>query len=323
MKKNLYMWACAALITLGACDELEPEKVDFSVIASQIEVAAGEPVTFMFDGNPNFITFFSGEDGHKYVNRNRTILDVSEIASSYFSFTAYLQYGKQIAPLRVYLSNNFPGLTLKDTIGDRELIETHQWVDITEQCKLIDGKQTATGNISLDEYRDNMTLAFQFLGTTESTPQRTVTLSKLKVINRLKSGAIVELANASGLTFSCFDINPSNPEKNCYKKVTSGVSVKGSWNLLELSNNIMRFQGGKLGLTPWADNNDWLISTPMKLNSCSPDRGESIKDINRRVSQYNHTFSTPGTYTVTFLAGNSNVNGDEMVVKELTIKVTE
>ena len=323
MKKNLYMWACAALITLGACNEMEPEKVDFSVVASQTEVAVGEPVTFMFDGNPNFITFFSGEKGHEYVNRNRVTLDASEIASSYFSFTAELKYGAQTNALRVYLSKDFPGLTLKDTVGDRELIETHQWVDITEQCKMIDGKKTNSGNISLDEYRDNMTLAFQFLGTTEKSPQRTAIITNLKVTNVLKSGTVVKLGDASQLNFSCFDINPSNVENNCYKKITSGSAIKGTWNLIGLTKNLVQLQGGTSSATPWANNNDWLISTPMKLNSCSPDTGSSIKDINRKVPQYIHSFTAPGTYTVTFLAGNSNVNGDEVVMKELTIKVTE
>ena len=323
MKTNIYIWACATLIALGSCNEMEPEEPNFSVEPSQTEVAVGEPISFFFDGNPNFITFFSGEEGHQYVHRNREILDISDIDSSYISFTAELKYGIQKKPLRVYLSNNFPGLTLKDTIGDRELIQTHQWVDITEQCKLVDGKLTKVGKFSLDDYRDNMTLAFQFLGSTETSPQRTAIVSNIKVANVLQSGKKIEVADASQLNFSCFDINPSNTEKNCYKKVTSGSLIKGTWSLIEIAKNKIQLQGGIMSSKPWANNEDWLISTPMKLNKCTPDTGESIKDINRRLSYYDHTFTTPGTYTVTFLAGNSNIEGDKVEIKEVTIKVTE
>lgn len=323
MKTNIYTWACAALITLGACNELEPEIPNFSVEASQMEVVAGEPVTFFFEGNPNFITFFSGEEGHQYVNRNRETLDASEIDSSYISFNTELKYGAQKNSLRVYLSKDFPGLTLKDTVADRELIQTHQWVDITEQCKLIDGKLTKVEKVSLDDYRDNMTLAFQFIGSTKASPQRTAIVSNLKVTNVLQSGKSIGVADASQLNFSCFDITPSNPENNCYKKITSGALIKGSWSLIEIAKNKMQLQGGASSAKPWADNDDWLISTPMKLNKCMPDTGESIKDINRRVTQYNHTFTTPGTYTVSFLAGNSNIEGDMVELKEVTITVTE
>ena len=66
MKTNIYIWACATLIALGSCNEMEPEEPNFSVEPSQTEVAVGEPISFFFDGNPNFITFFSGEEGHQY-----------------------------------------------------------------------------------------------------------------------------------------------------------------------------------------------------------------------------------------------------------------
>ena len=53
------------------------------------------------------------------------------------------------------------------------------------------------------------------------------------------------------------------------------------------------------------------------------DTGENIKDINRRVNSYSYTFNQAGTYTVTFLAGNSNVEGPKVITKELTIEVKE
>lgn len=125
------------------------------------------------------------------------------------------------------------------------------------------------------------------------------------------------------MNFSCFDINPSNLENNCYKTVTSGSVIQGTWSLINLKDNKIIMQGGKDGQATWADNDDWLIANAIKLNSCSPDTGENIKDINRRVNSYSYTFNQAGTYTVTFLAGNSNVEGPKVITKELTIEVKE
>lgn len=322
MKINKYIWAMAASVVLASCNDLEPENVKFDVTADKVVANAGEPVTFHFDGNPNFITFFSGEDGHKYANRNRIELDPSDIESSTLSFTVNSQYGKQTNAFRVYLSKDFPGLTQKDTINDRKLIQEHAWSEITEACGLAnaDGKKVTVNDFNLSEYQNGLTLAFRFIGDTESTPQRTVTITDLVIKNTLTNGSKTEVTGMD-MNFSCFDIIPSNLEKNCYKTVTSGSLIQGTWSLINLSKNQVQMQGGKDGQATWANNDDWLIANSIKLNSCTPDTGDNIKDINRRVSSYTYTYTKPGTYTVTFLAGNSNIEGPKVALKELTIEV--
>ncbi len=321
MKKYIFIGGMAVLLLQSACNKMTIEDVDFNVTPDKTVVTAGEPVLFQFDGNPNFITFFSGEDGHKYINRNRIELDPSEIEQSTLSFTVDSKYGTQTNALKVYLSKDFPGLTQKDTVADRSLIQTHAWNDITEQCKIADGKVTKTGNLDLKEYQSGFVLAFQYKGNTQTTPQRTIIITDLLVSNKLKSGSLVE-TKGDGMNFSCFDINPSNKENNCYKKVVSGSLIQGTWSLIELVKlNKIQIQGGNNTHATWADNDDWLISEKIKLNSCTPDTGEAIKDINRTITSYSYTFNTPGTYTVSFLAGNANVDGSKVVLKEMTIEV--
>lgn len=324
MKTKKYICALAALAMLAACNDLDPEEVKFDVVADKMVTTVGEPVTFSFDGNPNFITLYSGEDGHRYAYRNRTELDPSEIESTTLSFKVQSQYGKQTDAFHVYLSKDFPGLTKKDTIGDRKLIQEHAWDEITEACGLAgaDGKTVTVKNFDLSAYQGGLTLAFRFMGNTQTTPQRTITVTGLVLKNTLINGSVTEVTGAN-MSFSCFDINPSNLDNNCYKTVTSGSIVQGTWSLINLKDNKIIMQGGKDTQATWADNDDWLITNSMKLNACNPDVGENVKDINRRVSSYSHTFSKAGTYTVTFLAGNSNVEGTKEVVKELTIEVKE
>ena len=323
MKKIIILGAIVISALVAACDDITPETVDFKVVADKTTVNVGEPVTFSFDGNPNFITFFSGEEGHKYVNRNRVELDPSEIELSSLSFTVGSQYGTQTKACSVYLSKDFPGLNLKKAKQDSTLIKTHAWTDITETCGLVDGKNVTVPNFSLADYINGFTLAFRFLGTTETPPQRSLTITGLMVKNQLKSG-VTTLIKGSDMNFSCFELEPSNPEKDPYKKIISGTAISGSWNLTKLlSANEIRFQGGKPTDTTWANNDDWLITDRIKLNSCTPDLGENIKEITHRLSNYHYTFTKPGVYTVSFLAVNASVEGQKTVLKEVQITVND
>lgn len=318
MKKNtLYIGVATALMVLSACDDLKPEDVNFNVTAEQTTVKVGEPAVFYFDGNPNFITVYTGEEGHKYEYRNRVELEQEDIVSASLSFTLNSQYGTQKDAIRVLLGKDFPGLTQKDTIADGNTIREYAWDDITQACGIQDGKKVNAA-FDLTDYLGGMTLAFHFTGQTGST-QRTITVNNLIIKTVLQNGSSVE-TKAEGLNFLAYDMIPSNPEKNAYKMITSGTKIKGTWLLNDIASNQFQMQGG----TPTAlDNDDWLISTPMKLNACTPDVGEVVKDINRRVEKYEHVFNAPGTYTVTFLAGNTNVEGKKEVVKQLTIEVQD
>ncbi len=319
MKKSIvHIIGIAALsLSLAACNDLDPEDVDFNVTPERTTVKAGEPAVFHFDGNPNFITVFTGEEGHKYEYRNRTELEQKDIVSASLSFTLNSQYGTQKDALRVLLGNDFPGLTQKDTVADGNTIRQYAWNDVTEACGIQDGKKVDV-TYDLTDYLGGMTLAFHFTGQTGST-QRTITINNLIVKTVLQNGTSVE-TKAEGLNFLAYDMIPSNPEENAYKMITSGTKIKGTWLMNDIAANQIQIQGG----TPTAlDNDDWLISTPMQLNACTPDLGEVVKDINRRVDRFEHVFQVPGTYTVTFLAGNTNAEGKKEVVKQLTIEVTK
>lgn len=327
MKKNIYSYLMAALF-LTACEEITPEDVRFDISVDKTTVKAGEPVVFNFDGNPNFITVFSGDEGHKYANRERTEIDASDVEKVSLSFS-YLSKaaGTHKNPLTIYLSADFPGLSLKDAEADRNVIQNHEWKDITNDClgKITDGASAVTDidEIDLSDYRNGFVLAFRYQGKKELVPQRTVIITKLKVTSRLKNGMETKL-EGKDMEFSVYDTYPSNAEKDPYKKVISGSAVIGTWNLIKWGDNEFRLVGSTKAATVTEDNDDWLISDPVKIGaSCDPDKGEVIKDISRRVTSYEHIYEKPGTYTVTFLASNANIGGEKMVIKEMVIEVTE
>lgn len=324
MKKNKYLLAVATLFVLGACNSLTPEEVDFMATVEKTTVAVGEPVVFTFDGNPNFITLYSGESGHVYAYRNRVKADLEDIVVANLSFGSKMQYGTQLNVLRVYLSKNFPGLSKKDQEADKKLIQTHSWTEITNQCIIPYNETVGKTNLDLSGYIDGFTLALQYTANAQS-KQRTLTITDLLVKNELADGQVTSLPSGD-LGFTAFDMAPSNAENDPYKVLVSGTAHIGTWNLINISKNQLLFAGGDppaAGVENplWKDNDDWLISKKVELTNCIPDQGVVIKDISRRVSGYEYVYTKPGTYTVTFLAGNTNVEGVKSVVKEFTIEV--
>jgi hypothetical protein len=84
------------------------EDVSFTVTPASTNVyKVGEPIVFNFTGNPDYITFFSGEEGSNYKNRFRTDIAMEDIESAEFSFAAKRQYGTQINTLEFCLIRFF------------------------------------------------------------------------------------------------------------------------------------------------------------------------------------------------------------------------
>ena len=87
------MLALCLTVTFSSCDRDETESVDFGVkVQTPDAIYAGQPVTFEFDGNPDYIVFYSGEKNNRYANHNRTTLP--EVDSLGLSYAAKMQYAE-------------------------------------------------------------------------------------------------------------------------------------------------------------------------------------------------------------------------------------
>ncbi|WP_187774870.1 DUF5017 domain-containing protein [Pedobacter sp. BS3] len=72
MKKIVYIPLFLLVIIINACNKKEVAAPDFSVTLDPANTyKAGENVKFIFSGNPNNITFWSGETGKQYEFRDR------------------------------------------------------------------------------------------------------------------------------------------------------------------------------------------------------------------------------------------------------------
>ena len=78
--------ACGGILMQSCSDRVD--SVNFNVSVPQ-EIYAGEPVTFTFDGNPDYIVFYSGTAGNQYANHNRTNIGIDRMDISYYITQRY------------------------------------------------------------------------------------------------------------------------------------------------------------------------------------------------------------------------------------------
>lgn len=91
MKITFSIIVIAALAMSAACEkELVPEPVSFDVTATDHDYQVGDTITFRISGNPDMITFYSGEPGANYdfatnedPDRGVAIKDISERLESF------------------------------------------------------------------------------------------------------------------------------------------------------------------------------------------------------------------------------------------------
>jgi len=69
MKKIVYL-LLLLLCATAACNKKKVYPLGFDVTTAKASYAVGDTVNFVFSGNPDLITFYSGEQGSRYANRN-------------------------------------------------------------------------------------------------------------------------------------------------------------------------------------------------------------------------------------------------------------
>lgn len=113
---KLYILLLSTLAFASCTKEMTEglDEVNVSVVTSEtvtaegsiITVKKGTPVEFSFAGEPDFITFYSGELGHQYIYRQRVENEESDIVSSKLKFNIYQEGTLQ--PSRIKLFNIMP-----------------------------------------------------------------------------------------------------------------------------------------------------------------------------------------------------------------------
>ena len=266
----------------------------FRVVMTKIPTKVGDTAFFSIQGNPDFITFYSGERGRNYNFKDRI---VAENSIPNIIFTTFGQGLSSQFPnsLSLMISTNYNGNSTD--------IKSATWTDITRRAILSAGTTgTSSGTIDLSDFRkfDSVYIGFRYNAASSFTSsQPTWTIQSFNVNNL------------------------SLPDSTVYNIRT--ISMQG-WQTIDLSNSVNTWQvsSSQLRITGGAANalanEDWVIAK-VRLSEVTPDFGLPVKNIVERVNSYFYSFSKAGSYKVTFLASTNRSNLDKSVIQQFDITI--
>lgn len=289
--KNI-LWLLVCLAFLPACKK-DAVDFDFNVTTAGSSFKAGQDIVFTFSGNPDNITFYSGEPGTNYANRDRTSIK----GTPKLDFTSLIKNGVQTNALALLVSTDFPG------IYDSTHVVDAAWTDITDRATLSTGvDNTPSGTIDLTDVvveGNPLYIAFKFTGQAGSS-QKSCVLRTFNVVNYSPDdppAVLTDINNAGWLAVNLLG------------------AVKWS-----IAANIVRIDGATGATAP--ANLDYVITKALYPGKVQPDIGLALKNMSSLLTSYTYHYDTPGTYKVAFVASNMRPHEGRTVVKEMTITVT-
>ncbi len=268
---------------------------DFDVTVERLTYKAGDTVKYNFSGNPENIVFWSGAEGNNYANRNRTEIEGNSLILDFKSFSQMGEVDQ--SSIKLLISNNFNGKY------DPENVKAATWTDITNRAVWSSGAdQTPSGNITLDEFttgNKSIALAFRYI----TTVVKPITTQNRWVIRSFdlnsvspagKSNAVLSMGNAGWASF-----NYSGDSTSWTISATQLISMRNTTHL----------------------DDDWAVTKQVRPNAVSPDKGITLKNITRKITEYKTTYNEPGEYKVVFEATNARIKETKKHLKEFTITV--
>lgn len=308
MKRSFYIASLLVLAILISCEKKEAIPLNLEVHTAKNSYKVGEQVLFHISGNPDQLTFFSGEEGHKYIYRERTKAIPQAVTLEFASNRRYGTDAQQPNSLRLLVSQQFAGVYQPDAIKESD------WTDITAAFTLSgiqanDATYVSSGQVDLSKLSTlgfNLDanafiyFAFKYRGTTGSTQPRWW-INQFSLNTETTAGVILPIANLQTAAWT-------------------SIGLENSPVPWLLSSAGLRFQGGGATI---GSNQVWAISKPLDLTSVTPDKGVALKNMSTRIDTYAYTFTAPGTYEITFVGSNSNVYGAHPAIKTVTLEVTE
>jgi len=382
---KLYILLLSTLAFASCTKEMTEglDEVNVSVVTSEtvtaegsiITVKKGTPVEFSFAGEPDFITFYSGELGHQYIYRQRVENEESDIVSSKLKFNIY-QEGTSYAESTGRYTNcidvfyafsdpengveGFPGLSKDNFDADSTLVvdfwKAGKWKEICPKAEYDNLGTNITVAKSCEwDVKDfvgkNLVIAIAYnkegrpnpsVNGKNATTQLKYYFDSMNIENLLRNNNVTH-QYAGEFMFTALNFNHENlynqsikdddkgykgndwtsvssylPDDLAYGTVTANVS--GMWNMNNVANG--GFYIHSTG-SAYSWKTAWLVSDPIKITSCEPDQGVSIKNLSQDIRSYSYTYENVGTYRATFLITNANYKHDDSQVYTVVVNVTD
>lgn len=306
--KNLII-AFSICSILFACKKETPgytdDKYSFNGSIDAATISVNDSAGFRLTDNPDIISFYSGESGNNYDNKDRTVLTGGTLKMKFES-----RVKNQIADtLDVLVSSNFSG------VYDSANIANATWTKLTPNFIFPDaltalGSYVPSGPTPGD---------FTALGGSVVSGQPFYLAFKydVKVQNNIE-WTIRKLGMYNFFT---------NGNTNA-TVIDSNTNTSGSFVGIPMGEPLTRWS---ISSTLYKYNNSsvaaigashWFISRQLNPDAVTPDLPIVIKNISQSpVTRFKYKYSAPGTYKAVFVASYKRLNFEKTFVKEFTVVV--
>lgn len=317
MIKHILLFIGTGCLLASCSKSLSIGDETFDVQIEKTSFAAGDTAKFSFAGNPDVISFYSGEVGKRYEYRGRTSADGTPL----LRFRTIRANGSQDNSLSLMVSNNFEGALVGDTAATITRIINAAWTDITSRATFSTGGSSAvvSGNIDLSDFSSQskpVFIAFKYNGYTGSA-QNKWTVDSFTVRNTLADGTSYVIANmnAFNISYTNYGVATFSPGFFACK-----VSNNYNWNIGSTS---LVITGATSAGAATAPSEAWVITGPIDLKKVTPDMGVQVKNFSRSTAdlKYNYPYNTPGEYNAVFSGGKVSIDESQYSTKYFRIVV--
>ena len=281
-------------ILFASCMKEDIASADMQVRANASSYKVGDTVVFRFEGAPDNIVFYSGENGHNYALKDRLYAD----NDLQVDFKTLVQWGVIYDNLKLLVSSNFSGIYTK------EEVDKATWTDISDKAVFSIGQDnTPSGIVSLKSYLSlvdtgSIYLAFRYTDFQKPQQNRWVIRS-----------------------FNAVKVSPEGVQTNVATISNAGwnaVSFLNDSKVWTISATQLLMYGGVAADT---DNDDWVITKGFKVKESIADKGIALKNISSHLREYKYVYKTPGVYKAVFETSSNWYSGSKEGYAEVTINI--
>ncbi len=302
--KNIIFLLGLSLILLNACKkDVEVKDVEFNVVKVSETAKTGLPVQFSITGNPDIISFYSGEIGSEYDFVGSRILKPAYS----LIFDSQILDGTQPNQFSVQASTDFNGTY------DLENIKKATWTDISNLFQLASPANNRTFVSSGEKDISNLIVDGKplYIALKYITKPQTINgrynlwrVQNLLIQSSDDFNGKTTLTNQAGAGWRII-LSP-NYEPN---RVTSTTSITMMGN----------------GTNRDVETEAWVVSralaVPSQIN-LGNEKSLAIKSVTDvALSNFNYSYKKPGTYKASFVAINAGGNETKKLVKQLDVVV--
>ena len=311
MNKKYSFIGLLLLLAVTACDDqmnLAPGLDDFQVQTSSNTYKVGDEVTFTLSGDPNMITFYSGEEYQDYAYKDGRTIVVNRTLLS-FSTANPSAAGAQPRQYSVWVSTDFNG-----DYSNFSNVSAATWTEITSHFTFAtSGTFVQSGQLDLSDLLVEgkpLYVAYRYITRPqrENGPVRSFIVQTFSLTGET-SGAPVIITEHGGAGFRIVEQNPETAPSRSTITATR----------LTLLGNLLTDDHDPATET-------WAITKGFDTGNIEmgPDQPMAIKgNEHPRLEEHRYVYTEPGTYRVVFVATNANAKDSRQVVRELELTITQ